>query len=278
MGQITYGFSFLLVVAVIWRGRSPSVTLNRVSMAQLRAIASRRKPRTFFIIGLSLGLAVGVYFGITLKGTVTLTVKTTDGLLLGLTLGIVFGLVLGLAVGLAQRPSSISRPKLLVAQGVEHDLAVPLALGLALAAASGLAAWLAVGFTYRSSGHEFRARLDAGPLLSFASTIVLYVLSGLVCGIVIGVLIVSGSPWPRYFVATRILARHNQLPPRLASFLDWAYAAGLLRLSGISAQFRHRELQEHLTATPATRQSISADQADRARSVSDLPPSSAFDP
>lgn len=34
---------------------------------------------------------------------------------------------------------------------------------------------------------------------------------------------------------------------RPARFLDWAHAAGLLRLSGIGIRFRHRELQTWLT-------------------------------
>jgi hypothetical protein len=30
-------------------------------------------------------------------------------------------------------------------------------------------------------------------------------------------------------------------------FMDWAYEAGLMRLSGIAVQFRHREFQTWLT-------------------------------
>jgi hypothetical protein len=53
--------------------------------------------------------------------------------------------------------------------------------------------------------------------------------------------------WPRYLVSTWMLARTRKLPLRLARFLDWAYSAGLLRLSGIAVQFRHIELQNWLT-------------------------------
>jgi hypothetical protein len=55
------------------------------------------------------------------------------------------------------------------------------------------------------------------------------------------------SPWPRYAVAVRELARAGLLPRRPARFLDWAYTAGLVRMSGIAVQFRHRDLQDHLT-------------------------------
>jgi hypothetical protein len=60
----------------------------------------------------------------------------------------------------------------------------------------------------------------------------------------------SASPWPRYWIATRILAHRRQLPPRPADFLDWAYTVGLLRLSGIATQFRHLELQDYLAMLP----------------------------
>ncbi len=36
------------------------------------------------------------------------------------------------------------------------------------------------------------------------------------------------------------------VPARPAVFLDWAYSAGLMRLSGIGIQFRHREFQTWL--------------------------------
>jgi hypothetical protein len=40
--------------------------------------------------------------------------------------------------------------------------------------------------------------------------------------------------------------RRDELPRRLTGFVDWAYGAGLLRLSGTAIQFRHRDLQTHL--------------------------------
>jgi hypothetical protein len=64
------------------------------------------------------------------------------------------------------------------------------------------------------------------------------------------------SPWLPYFSGTMMRARRDLLPRRPARFLDWAYAAGLTRMSGISIQFRHRDLQNLLisisTETPAT--------------------------
>lgn len=63
---------------------------------------------------------------------------------------------------------------------------------------------------------------------------------------------VGRLPWPYYAAACRSLARHDRLPAHPARFLDWAYQAGLMRLSGINVQFRHREFQKWLLARSGT--------------------------
>lgn len=52
----------------------------------------------------------------------------------------------------------------------------------------------------------------------------------------------------RYLVF--LLCIRGRLPWHLGTFLNWAYEAGLLRLSAVAYQFRHRELQDWLTAHP----------------------------
>ncbi|MCK2217108.1 NACHT domain-containing protein [Actinomadura sp. ATCC 31491] len=47
-----------------------------------------------------------------------------------------------------------------------------------------------------------------------------------------------------------LLATRGRLPWRLGGFLRRCYGAGLLRVSGIAYQFRHRELQDYLAAHP----------------------------
>ena len=47
-----------------------------------------------------------------------------------------------------------------------------------------------------------------------------------------------------------VVTARRVLPFRLGAFLDWATDLGLLRLAGPAYQFRHRELQEWLAATP----------------------------
>ena len=75
--------------------------------------------------------------------------------------------------------------------------------------------------------------------------ILLLVLGGVV---LMPVLLIMFSPWPTYAASTYLAHRRGLLPRRPAAFLDWAYNAGLLRLSGGAIQFRHRELQDWLTA------------------------------
>ncbi len=52
----------------------------------------------------------------------------------------------------------------------------------------------------------------------------------------------------RYLVF--LLCTRGRLPWRLGAFLNWGYDAGLLRVSGVAYQFRHRELQDWLTTHP----------------------------
>lgn len=73
-------------------------------------------------------------------------------------------------------------------------------------------------------------------------------MSALIYGLPVGFVFVANSPWPRYLVATMVLARRGDLPRRPAVFLNWAYRAGLIRISGIAVQCRHRDFQTWLAA------------------------------
>jgi hypothetical protein len=136
--------------------------------------------------------------------------------------GLGMGIITSLYFTATSRPAAISRPHQLVTQGLAHDLTILLGCGLGFG--------FMMGFTF-------------GPVAGFF---------GGAAGLAIGSFLLADSPWLRYFVATRILARRCQLPPRPGLFLDWAYAAGLLRLAGIAIQFRHRDLQDQLVSTPAS--------------------------
>jgi hypothetical protein len=69
----------------------------------------------------------------------------------------------------------------------------------------------------------------------------------LVLGLVVGApVILVLCLWPRYVIGMYLSYRQGRLPAKPARFLDWAYDAGLLRLSGGAVQFRHRELLDWL--------------------------------
>lgn len=64
------------------------------------------------------------------------------------------------------------------------------------------------------------------------------------------VLLLFLSPGVLRYAAFRLCTR-GQVPPHLTQFFHWAHGAGLLRLSGGSYEFRHRELQLWLAANPS---------------------------
>ncbi|GLW62538.1 hypothetical protein Arub01_07820 [Actinomadura rubrobrunea] len=77
------------------------------------------------------------------------------------------------------------------------------------------------------------------------------VVTSLVCALVGAVtfgLAFGAVAWSRAMIGLVVAAARGRLPLRLWTFLDWACEARLLRVSGATYQFRHRELQEYLTA------------------------------
>jgi hypothetical protein len=67
---------------------------------------------------------------------------------------------------------------------------------------------------------------------------------GLSAGLAAGLGTVAAT-WRRYLAL--LICTRGRLPWRLASFLRWAHAAGLLRTAGRSYEFRHRRLLDWLT-------------------------------
>ncbi|MEV0384740.1 NACHT domain-containing protein [Nonomuraea sp. NPDC050643] len=76
------------------------------------------------------------------------------------------------------------------------------------------------------------------------------VVTSLVCALIGGVTFgfaFGAIAWARTMIGLVVAARRGLLPLRLWTFLDWACEARLLRVSGATYQFRHRELQDFLT-------------------------------
>lgn len=210
-GWVLVAVALALVVLTVTRARGVSVNLQRLDLQAVRTATGRRRVAMWVLRFLAGGLLFGAVFGL------------AYGLSFGLAFGIGCGSAFGMSFGLEQKPSIISRPSVLVSQGITHDGAVVIAFACSFGLANGFANDLIKGLV---GGVTF----------------------GMAFGLAAGVVFIAKSPWPRYVIATWLLARADRLPSRPAVFLDWAYSAGLLRQSGISTQFRHRELQARLIA------------------------------
>ena len=247
----------ILALVFTWATRVP-VALYRFDLAGLRTATGRRQLAIWLAGGLAAGLIGGLCVGVVARA-----IGYTDGLKTWPAVGVALGLTIGLAAGLRHRPSAISHPRQVVTQGMTHDLTVLLGAGLMGALAVGLTAGLTGWLTARLTGSglsavaqaaQHKMQTNAGIFSGLTGNFVIGLAAGLTGGLALGLAVGAaanaGSPWLRYLVATRILAHRRELPRRPAVFLDWAYSAGLLRLAGLSPQFRHRELQNHLTSQP----------------------------
>lgn len=147
----------------------------------------------------------------------------------------------GLAIGLGRRPSTVTRIKQVVNQGLFADLVVVVVPAFSFG----------MGILILEFPASTSLVLDQpSGLLWFFHYAWPPFLIGLAFGLIFGVTFRASSPWPRYVVATVMLAVSHRLPWRPAHFLDWAYHAGLLRLSGLSVQFRHQDVLDFLAQDP----------------------------
>jgi NACHT domain-containing protein len=138
------------------------------------------------------------------------------------------GLAVGLARGITDTSPRAVKPHDVISSDGRYGLAVGLAYILVIGFAMELvgAAWFGLG-------------------LGLAGALTIGVMVALLGGPV--PVVSSGSAWVRYHVSVVINAVRRRGPLRFAAFLDWAHQAGLLRVSGVAYQFRHRQLQDWLT-------------------------------
>lgn len=242
------------VVVAAWIALRPAVDLRRLDFSGLRTYAGQQRIRRLLTVGLAVGVVAGlivspVSTAVGFAGLLMVTLKFSM-------LGLVGALVVGLGSGPATRPTAIDRPARLVQQGLAHTIAAMVAFSLVLILADKFCHGLKAGVV---------GALVAGLAALFAILLVIGLAGGLAVGLavvpnsgsgvglpfavvslVIGLIFAANSPWLRYMFAAMLLAHRGDLPRRPAVFLDWAYQAGLMRLSGIAVQFRHREFQTWL--------------------------------
>ncbi|WDV55331.1 NACHT domain-containing protein [Streptomyces coeruleorubidus] len=150
--------------------------------------------------------------------------------------------------------------------GIGLGFATRFVFGIASGVGFGLLFLLGVGSTaslgdVTSTDPRYVVRNDllyalaTGPMIGLIPGLVLWVLSGHASGVASGIALglICGT-WLQARASRRYLiflcCSRWRLPWRLGFFLHWAYGAGLLRVSGVAYQFRHRELQDWLAAHP----------------------------
>ncbi|MER5754457.1 NACHT domain-containing protein [Streptomyces sp. NPDC002088] len=149
-----------------------------------------------------------------------------------------------------------------VASGLVAVIIAVLAAGLVLSLASELAAGTGERQTHGShprqllrddinSGLSFSAlfSLSFGTVVGYSGDYIVGAGAGVVGGLACGMVWWSGAG-RRYFAFLLCAWTRRLVPWRLVRFLDWAYGAGLLRVSGSAYQFRHQELHAWLLRHP----------------------------
>jgi hypothetical protein len=171
-------------------------------------------------LGLGFGLGGGIALGLILA-YVTGDNTWIPSMLISF---LAFGLAGGLAIALNDPSPQAFGPREVIRADGQFGLAVVLAIVLV----GGLPIGVTIGFF-------------AGPMAGFTSALPLALTYGLAAGLSYG-----ASAWTRYHIAMVIAAIRRSGPLRIGAALEWAYQAGLLRLSGVAYQFRHRQLQDWL--------------------------------
>ncbi|QKV77552.1 NACHT domain-containing NTPase [Amycolatopsis sp. Hca4] len=153
---------------------------------------------------------------------------------IGTTFGIILGLISALVNGLSARITEwnhdieIANPhSALRFELIFFTLLIPLGGSLSLAAID----WIAEG----------RQPIRVNVLYDFLAISSLITISLIPARV-------------RYTTGILLAAMKGMLPLRLFRFLSWSCDAGLLRRSGVSYQFRHLELQNHLIAAEKQRE------------------------
>jgi hypothetical protein len=204
--------------------------------------------------GMAGGMVFGALIGLTAAGrrgtermTVSEAIRAEPVTLLG------FGLC-GALTGLPPLRLAHAGPPLL-ALGVTGAFALAFALGVVFKIATG-------GWSKDAELAHPREALHRNPAIGVAfgltggvAAFLVFamnqdVIASLACALIGGVTFgfaFGAIAWSRTMIGLVIAAVRGLLPLRLWSFLDWAAEARLLRVSGATYQFRHRELQELLT-------------------------------
>ncbi|GAA2431886.1 hypothetical protein GCM10010191_52180 [Actinomadura vinacea] len=175
--------------------------------------AVRAEPVTLLGFGLCGALTGLPPLRLAQAGPVPLTAGVAGAFVLAFALGVVFKI----AAGGWSMEAELAHPR----EALQRNPAIGVAFGLT----GGVAAFLVFV-------------MNQGVAASLACALV----GGVTFGLALGAI-----AWCRTMIGLIVAAARGLLPLRLWTFLDWACEARLLRISGATYQFRHRELQDFLT-------------------------------
>jgi hypothetical protein len=148
---------------------------------------------------------------------------------IGVSEGVSAGLAVLVLAGLGDRRVKALSPS----DALRTDLLFGLVAGIVYVAVGGLPGGLTGGLL---------SHLHLNKYLTVPGSIALALIVGLTAGISL-----ASRCWLRYAITVTLEASRRRIPLRFAGFMDWAYGAGLLRITGIAYQFRHEKLKSSLT-------------------------------
>lgn len=239
IGSLSAGTRYFIVLVPILLITLTTLREPNPKRLNFRLLETSKGRRTT-VKWLAGGLVFAVVFGVGLKVVYS---SRAVGLVVGLA-----GLAAGLMFGLRDSTPQSVRPRDVIRADGRYGFAVGLAVSVAAGFAFGFS--VAVGPSdAQGDGFGLSDGLRVGLINGFFAVLD----PGLPIGLSV-VLAFGAGVWMRYHLGVVCAAGRESLPLRFGSFLDWAYKAGLLRVSGISYQFRHRQLQDWLTPPPQLRQ------------------------
>jgi hypothetical protein len=164
------------------------------------------------------------------------------GLPFWLLFGLLFGLAIALPYALAGEPTAAAGPRDIIRGDLLSELPPRLAMGLWFGLWVGLLGGPMVVGVIAGVVTGGAAYKVTTPRRTFRTTL---------RPAVRGERQVNSSAAPGRRYLAFLVSSRGRLPWRLGAFLDWACAAGMMRLAGTAYQFRHRELQQWLTHHPS---------------------------
>lgn len=233
---VAYGVAYGLMVATVVVLPSGIASLRSVR-ARDRRVAGHFRLR----IALTLGFAGGIGYGFVSMLENGFLYALPGALQIGLSLGFVANLVIGFEAPVDKMMTQSAAGSLITDRStcLRRVVAIGLLLGLVVGLATGITAWLRDG---------------AGLVAAYGGGVGGGIGVGLPVGLASGLAVGLTGAWGQWLVLVRIwLPLTGHLPWRTWSFLADACRRGVLRQYGVTFQFRHAQLQNHLARLPGPR-------------------------